>query len=505
MAASDSPAATPSDTPAAKHSNDAPARLSLSQKLFSPVDIGLLVVYRIAFGGCMLFEVYRYFAHGWIERKFINPQFYFTYYGFSWVQPFSGDGMYIVFAVLGVCAACIMIGFLYRLASIVFFLGFTYIFLLDQANYLNHFYLLSILSLIGIFLPLNRAWSIDAWLRPQIRSQTVPAWTLWLLRFQIGVAYFFGGVAKINPDWLAGVPMQIMMLRSRAYPVFSEFFEQDWAVYAYAYGGLLFDLLIVPLLLWSRTRIPAYLATVLFHASNARMFTIGIFPLIMVAASMIYFPPDWLRPDTADPLPKPDPTRKITSGQRWILAALAVFVAFQVLMPFRHWLYPGDVSWTEEGHRFSWHMKLRCKRSTAVFRAYDPDGTEIIGVPQPVDILVYRQQRKMPDRPDMVLQFAHYLADRLESEGHPNARVTADVQASLNGRDFQALIDPDADLAARPRNLWPADWIVPLHQPLPSLAEVRRQHAAQVAAWNRPQTTDGESDDTAGDTDNDEL
>ena len=493
-----SPTNQPSTTGSADAHNDASSpRLPFTQRLFTPVDIGLLVVYRIAFGGCMLFEVYRYFSHGWIERKFINPQFYFTYYGFSWVKPLPGDWMYVVFGVLGLCAALIMIGFLYRIAATVFFLGFAYTFLIDQANYLNHFYLITLLSLIGIFLPLNRAWSVDAMIWPKIRTEAVPAWTLWLLRFQVGVAYFFGGVAKLNPDWLAGVPMQIMMLKSRAFPLLQQYFDQDWAVYMYAYGGLLFDLLIVPALLWRRTRIPAYLVTVLFHASNARMFQIGIFPLVMVAASMLFFPPDWLRAENADPPADPAPRRRLTFGQRGIVAALSIFVAFQVLMPFRHWLYPGDVSWNEEGHRFAWHMKLRTKQSTAVFHAYEEDGTKIIGVPQPADVLIARQQRKMPDRPDMVLQFAHYLAERLEREGHTGVRVTADVVASLNAREPQALIDPNADLAAQPRNLMPADWILPLREPLPSLAEVRHKFAEQMAAagpnrFSDPDLIDGD-------------
>ena len=124
----------------------------------------------------------------------------------------------------------------------------------------------------------------------------------------------------------------------------------------------------------------------------------------------------------------------------------------------------------------------------------------IIGVPQPADVLIPRQQRKMPDRPDMILQFAHYLAERLEREGHEGVRVTADVMASLNAREAQPLIDPYADLGAKPRNLLPADWIVPLREPLPSLAEVRRIYTEQMAAARKNPSVEGElldSDETS--------
>src|SRR6185503_4493164 len=150
--------------------------------LFEPVDISFLVFFRIVFGGIMLWETYRYFTHGWITRYYINPVVNFTYFGFSWVKPWPGNGMYIHFAVLGVAAACVMLGFLYRIATPVFFLAFTYFFLLDQTRYLNHFYLVCLISFLMCFLPAERAFSIDALLRPRIRSDVVPAWTLWLLR-----------------------------------------------------------------------------------------------------------------------------------------------------------------------------------------------------------------------------------------------------------------------------------------------------------------------------------
>ena len=157
----------------------------------------------------MLWETYRYFTYGWITRYFVEPVVTFPYYGFSWLKPWPGRGMYIHFFVLGLAAACVMAGFLYRIATPVFFLAFTYFFLLDQTRYLNHFYLVCLISFLMCFLPANRAFSVDALLRRKIRSDVVPAWTLWLLRAQVGIPYFFGGIAKLNRDWiLGGEPMR---------------------------------------------------------------------------------------------------------------------------------------------------------------------------------------------------------------------------------------------------------------------------------------------------------
>jgi hypothetical protein len=465
----------------------APAATSLAARLFAPVDIGLIVVFRIAFGLCMLIEVFRYFAPtprgsapDWIAGHFIDPARHFTYYGFSWIEPLPGNGMYVLFGVLGVASVCVAIGLAYRLAAFVFAVGFTYIFLIDQTWYLNHFYLIALLSWILVIIPAHRAWSVDAWLRPKIRGQTLPAWTLWLLRFQLAIPYFYGGIAKMNPDWITGVPMQVMMGTGENYPVLGRYFDVDHVVLGFAWGGMLFDLLIVPLLMWNRTRIPAYLGLVLFHASNARMFRIGIFPLVMVAASMIFFPPEWLAPerrpgDSAPPAPDPEP---LTARRRWLLAVLGVFMAYNCLMPLRHFLYPGEVSWTEEGHRFSWHMKLRTKTATAVFHAYDDRGNELIGFTPPEKMLVPRQLAVMSERPDMLLQYAHWIAEELRAKGHEHVHVRADVKSTLNARQPQPLIDPEVDLAAQTRSLRHAEWIVPLYEPLPTLEQVRQQRKA---------------------------
>ncbi len=106
-----------------------------------------------------------------------------------------------------------------------------------------------------VLVPANRTLSVDAWLRPSLRLQSAPAWSLWLLRFQIGVVYFFAGLVKLSPDWLRGEPMRYQLSHATNAPIVSRLFREEWAVYAVSYGGLLFDLFVVPLLLWRRTRV----------------------------------------------------------------------------------------------------------------------------------------------------------------------------------------------------------------------------------------------------------
>lgn len=445
----------------------------LWRRALAPVDNASLVFFRIAFGLLMVWEVCRYFQYGWIPRQWIEPQFLFTYYGFSWVKPWPGNGMYIHWAVLGALAAFIALGFLYRISVALFFLAFTYCFLLDQATYLNHFYLVCLLSFLLIFLPAHRALSIDALIRPRLRAQTTPASTLWLLRLQIGVVYFFGGIAKISPDWLRGEPMRAWMARSPDFPVLGRFFREEWAVYLVSYGGLFLDLLIVPFLLWRRTRIAAFAVAVIFHLINARLFQIGIFPWLGIAATALFFSPDWprqllrrLRPNKTS-VAAPASELPAAKYPALVLSLVAIYAAIQFLVPLRHFLYPGRVDWTYEGHRFSWRMKLHDRNARARFHVIDDNSGQTADV-NPRAFLSRFQASKMAARPDMILQFAHFLREKLPRRGPKPLRVEARVLASLNGRKPQLFLNQGVDLAAQPRTLSHAPWILPLTEPLPA-------------------------------------
>lgn len=436
--------------------------------LFVPVDIASLAVFRMCFGAIMLWEVWRYFNYGWINAYYIQPVFTFAYYGFDWVKPWPGIGMYLHFVMLGVLAFCILLGLFYRLSTILFFIGFSYVFLLDQTHYLNHFYLVALVSLLMIFVPAGCVWSLDSWRNPEMRSDTVPRWSLWLLRAQIGIVYFFGGIAKLNGDWLRGEPMRMWLASRTDFPLIGKWFTEEWMVYLFSYGGLLFDLLFVPLVLWRRTRWLALAIGLVFHLTNAHLFRIGIFPWFMLAASLLFLDPAWprlrwlRRVVTATTDEQPATSRSLSRQQGFTLALIGLYLGWQVLMPLRHFLYPGDVSWTEEGHRFAWHMKLRSKNGSGEFWAIDVK-THTNWKIDPAQYINDEQFDEMIGNPDMILQFAHFVAEQHRIMGEGEIEVHAWVTASLNGRPSQPLINPEVNLVAQPRVLTASDWILPLY------------------------------------------
>jgi vitamin K-dependent gamma-carboxylase len=435
------------------------------RRFFDPVDGASIAVFRILFGAIMLIELWRYFTNDWIAAYYITPSFHFTYYGFGWVKPWPGNGMYWHFAVMAVAAVGVMLGAWYRVSAVLLFLTFTYVFLLDQAQYLNHFYLICLLSFLMIFVPAHRMLSIDAKRKPRLRSDDVPAWARWLLLAQFSIVYIYAGLAKLNGDWVKGEPMRSWLAERTDTPLIGRFFTEEWMVVMFNYGGVAFDLFIVPLLLWKRTRVIAFLWVIAFHMLNVQLFNIGIFPWLMLGATLLYFRPDWprlvfrkwKRAARTPVLPTP-------RSPRIAVGLLIAYVALQLAIPLRHLVYPGNVHWTEEGHRFSWHMKLRDKQATAHFYVTDPERKRTWEV-SPRLYLTVRQTQKMSTRPDMILQMAHHVArDQAAKQNidYP-LEVRARVVASLHGRDQQLLIDPTVNLAAERRSLRRVRWVLPLN------------------------------------------
>lgn len=433
-------------------------------RLFRPEDAASLGALRVAFGLLMAWEVLRFFQHGWIWRYYIDPPFHFTYYGFEWVRPLPGAGMYVLFAVMGVLALMVAAGLFFRPAIIGFTLCFAYVFLCEQARYLNHFYLIILVGLLLSVTDGNRWMSLDR--RFFGRPSVVPFWQIFLLRAQLFIVYFYAGVAKLNPDWLRGEPLRLWLEGRASYPFIGPLLAQEVSIWIIAYGGLLFDLGIGFLLVYRRTRTLGMVLALLFHATNNFLFRIGVFPFLALAYTLIFLDPDWPRRFLYDlgfggkPKPPPHPPEGFPIRAS-VLGGLAVYLALQALIPLRHWLYPGDVNWTEEGHRFSWRMKLRDKESRIAFSVRDPDTDREAAVN------LYRYARPwqiqaMMDRPDMVLQMAHRIAHVTRAtSGVARPEVYARVRCSLNGAPEADLIDPQVNLAAVRRGLGRSTWILP--------------------------------------------
>ena len=451
----------------------------IKTKLYQPLNNSCLAYFRIIFGLVMLWEIYRYFTYGWIRKYWISPDFHFTYFGFSWVSPLPGDGMYYLFALMGFAAIGITLGLFYRLCTITFFFSFTYMFLLEQTKYLNHFYFVCLISLLMIFIPAHHRYSLDARRNPKLKTNFAPAYNLYLLRFQMGVVYLFGGIAKLNPDWLAGQPLKMWMAKRSDYPIIGQYVDKDWFTNGMSYSGLVLDLFIVPALLYKRTRVLAYLAICFFHVSNSIIFSIGIFPWFSIGITALFFSADW--PEKLiyktrvffNPYLSPLHNKKATkiippippifTPNKIAITLIAAYAFMQIALPLRHFAYPGNPSWTEEGHLYAWHMKLRSKRGFANFYVNDLDNNITYKI-KPKAYLKKWQVRKMATKPDLILQFAQHLEKVMLAKGVKNMTITVKAISRLNHHEKQYLIDPNTNLLDLERNLASADWIIPFNE-----------------------------------------
>jgi vitamin K-dependent gamma-carboxylase len=450
--------------------------VSLRSVALRPVDIASLAAFRVIFGAVMFASCVRLLASGWIDTMYVEPAWFFTYPGFDWVQPWPAWGMYLHYAALAVLALAIAAGAFHRVAAPLFTIGFAYTQLIDVTNYLNHHYLVVLLGTQLSLLPAHAAWSVDARRRPALRRATVPAWMVWLLRFQIGVVYVFAGLAKLKADWLVGgQPLNLWLAARTDRPVIGALFAEPWAAHAMSWLGCAFDTTIALWLSWRRTRAVAYAVVIVFHGATGYLFNIGMFPIIMTSSALIFFSPSWPRVVLArlgrpcpPPAPEPAPPR---APPRIAIAAIAVHALVQLALPLRHHVYPGPVLWNEDGMRFAWHVLVREKHGDVSFVARFADGRRL-EVP-PRNYITARQEREMGGQPDLILQLAHHIGRELRRRGHREFAVHAVTAVSLNGRRPAPMIDPTVDLL-EVTDWGPRTWVLQAPgEPPPTVRPVR--------------------------------
>ncbi len=443
----------------------------------APVASHSLAAFRILFGAIMALAMARLLALGWVDTLFTDPRLHVGYPGFEWIQAWPSPWMHLHVGVLGMCAIGIATGFYYRWSAFFFLLGFVYLELIDQTLYLNHYYLVALLAGILVCVPAHRIWSIDAVLRRGVRCEHVPSWTVNLLRFQIGIVYFFSGVAKLNADWLLRAqPLRIWLPARAELPLIGAVLDASWIAYVASWTGMLFDLAIPLCLLWRRTRLAAYASAVVFHIFTWILFPIGMFPWIMLGSALIFFPPDW--PERMVNRSRSRPGRALlrTSSRevasrpafplrRWQQSLLATYMFGQVSLPLRGLFYTGPSGWSCNGYNFSWKVMLIEKTGWVTFFVLDR-RTGVERVFDAADYLTPWQAAMLAQNPYVIRALAQKIARELDPVGSGHIQVRVDAYATMNGRPSQRLIDPLVDLAGP----LPRDWIVPLQSQLPERA-----------------------------------
>lgn len=442
----------------------------LRKYFVQPVHLAPLAVFRMAFGVLMLASTIRFIARGWVHSMYVKPTFFFTYYGFEWVRPFSENTMYVLFGLMALSALFIALGLFYRISAIFFFLSFTYVELIDKTNYLNHYYFISIAALLMIFIPAHRYFSVDVLRNKKLYASHAPNYFILLIKFQVFIVYFFAGVAKINHDWLfEAMPLRIWLPAQNDLPLIGPLLSKTWVAYFFSWFGCIYDLCI-PFFLFNKRLIrPAYVFVIVFHLATWFLFNIGMFPFIMIALTTIFFSESFHKRliETLRSLVGRKHNfelKKVFVPQRaFINLFAALFIlhfSIQLFLPLRYLLYPGKLFWTEQGFRFSWRVMLMEKAGTAFFYVREKGSdreTEISNC----DYLTAMQEKMMATQPDMILQYAQFLKQEYRNKGFINPEVRAESYVTLNGRASKLMIDKQTILSDQEESFANKNWILP--------------------------------------------
>lgn len=431
---------------------------------------------RVVLGLVVAYGALRFVAEGWVERLLGAP-FRFAFYGFDWVPALDPAAGYVLYGVIAASAVCVALGYRFRLAAPVCLLAFALAELQDATHYLNHYYLVVLLLGLLCVTPAHAAYSLDARAGRVRRLRRVPAWCIHVFALQLAIVYVYAGLAKVNPDWLArAMPLAVWLPEHAHWPLAGPVFAAPVAAYVFSWLGCLYDLTIVAWLLWRPTRPWAYAAVVGFHALTGLLFNIGLFPLVMIGGTLVFFPAAhheaaWRRLRGAwSAVAKTGHTSTAVSGfaprpaRRTTLAALAAYLLVQIVLPARALAYPGWTAWSEEGYRFGWRVMLVEKSGQAEFTVVDAATGRRALVDNAAYLTAY-QEKQMAIQPDFIAQFAAYLAEVYAREhGFAQPQVYVDSHVSLNARRSAPLVAADVDLAAVAGDWTPKPWIQTLPQ-----------------------------------------
>ena len=437
----------------------------------NPTEAAPLAVFRILFGVMMLISIIRFWSYGWIDKLYVQPKFFFSYYGFEWIKPL-GNYTYLIFFICALSAIFVALGYKYKIAIITFFLSFTYIELMDKTTYLNHYYFISALSFLMVFLPANTYFSLDAYRNPKKGFQYIPVWTINSIKFLLGIVYFYAGLAKLNSDWLVkAMPLKIWLPSKFDIPILGDLLSQEWVQYAFSWIGAGYDLAIPFLLLWRKTRTFAFILVVVFHVLTRVLFPIGMFPYIMIISTLIFFDSGVHHKMLAFISRTFRIARNTFDNERVLnfkseslvqfkYGIVLLFFVVQLLVPFRYVMYPGELFWTEEGYRFSWRVMLTEKSGYAQFKVVYGENGRWFYIDNS-DFLTPFQEKQMAFQSDFILEYAHHLKDHFEKEGKKNVAIYVDNQVALNGRLSTTFIDPKVNLAKEKESFVHKKWIIP--------------------------------------------
>jgi vitamin K-dependent gamma-carboxylase len=445
-------------------------RKKIESALFSYTDGFGLELFRKLFVMILIYQSYSFYKANYLEAGILAPRFLFCFQPFTFLNGTPEGLIKVLFALFMFAPIGMFFQKIFRISTLIYLISFSFFVLVEQSYFNNHFYLIILLCGIWLFYkPYGNGF-----------NSQIQGWLPILFQFMIVLVYFYGGLAKLNADWLIRQePVRTMLALNAQSTLIKGAHQSELVIAYYTYGGAIFDLVIGFLLIYRRTLWLGVALNVLFHLNNAFVFNIGeggdigIFPAFMIASNVLFIPPEilknWLRKigiaATEKQVAKQAVTDMPAIPTRRIKWALIIFITLQVLLPFRYLLVGKDVDWTGQQQFFSWRMKVHSKKVDAQFfyKASEIDSLR----PYPLGRIINTMQiRQMGQHANMVWQFVQFMkSDLRKKEGLTDPIIEANIRVAFNGRDFQNFVRPGTNLAKAEFSAWKRpDWIEPPHQ-----------------------------------------
>lgn len=407
----------------------------------NPITLGL---FRIGFGIIMMVQFYH--IQDYFFNLLVQSKYFVKYDFFEWVELTSVENLKIIFAIGILGSFFITIGFLYRVSSAIVFLLWCYLFFTDQGHNNNHYYLIGMFLFFLIFVNADQWGSIKGLKK---NAELIPKWNYLVFKLLILILYFYGGIAKINNDWLNGYPLRYWLSgRDHLGPFFKELLEKDVTIYIFSYYGLLFDLVVGFLLFHKRLKYLALFLMIPFHISNHFLWPIGVFPWLSIFMTILFFENEINRFFKSA---KFENKKFSNLNKRIVTYVFVVFFLLQILMPLRQFLYSGKTNWHGYGEFFAWRMMLTDKQGAVRLRVYS-ENDQYLGEVSLQEYINQRQLYKMIFIPKNFVPFCKFIEKEIKSDSRNSSlgdiKIFADVFKTINNRPFERVIDPNIDLTA---------------------------------------------------------
>ncbi len=416
--------------------------------LNEPVPNITIVLFRIIFASILLIQTYYFISTNFIDNNIIKPLITFPF--INGLDPTSKQNLIVIGYIMLISNFGMLYNKISRICTFIFLCCFTYFWLLDKGYFNNHYYFISLICFLLCLSDQSASFSKNIY---------TPRVYIFSLQVIVFIVYFIAGINKLNPYWLFDFQPMTHILEIKSEITNNSIFKNQSIIFLASYFGLFFDLFIGFLLFFKKSRIIAFILALVFHLGNYYLFRdvgeIGVFPFLMISTLVLFFEPKKIN----QIFQLHTEPQTILKKHLFFNKFIVLFLIIQIILPFRHIFFHGNVDYNGVGQRFSWRMKIMYKESEFQYFIINKMTNEKYAVDVST-MLTSKQYNNLKYFPDLIVPLAKRI--KLEADekfGIKNAKITCEYKTRFMGKNEQLLFSPELDLSKIKRNTLTNKWL----------------------------------------------